>query len=248
MSRVLRGTAAAFGDLRAWKNCMPDLVIFDCDGVLVDSEVISSRIFMECLAELGVMLTLEEAMIFGIGKSSTTFAAAIEQEFGITLPAGFIEGGRAQIMNAFTSELRPIEGIPELLAAIKLRRCVASNSHIDRVRHALSTTGLLPRLDPHIYTAAMVERGKPAPDLLLFAAGQQGVPPDRCLVIEDSLSGVVAARAAGIPVIGFVGGSHCRPGHVDAMRKAGCVEVFSRMEEVAEFLDGEPGRSRRQSC
>jgi beta-phosphoglucomutase-like phosphatase (HAD superfamily) len=147
-----------------------DLVIFDCDGVLVDSEVISSRIFRECLAELGVALTLEEAMLFGIGKSSTTFAAAIEQEFGITLPAGFIEGRRAQIMNAFTSELRPIEGISELLAALKLKRCVASNSHIDRVHHALATTGLLPHLEPHIYTAAMVERGKPAPDLFLHAA------------------------------------------------------------------------------
>jgi HAD superfamily hydrolase (TIGR01509 family) len=227
---------------------MPDLVIFDCDGVLVDSEVISSRIFTECLAEIGVTLTLEEAMTFCIGKSSTSFAAAIEQEFGITLPAGFIEGRRAQIMNAFTSELQPIEGIPELLAALKLRRCVASNSHIDRVRHALTTTGLLRHLDPHIYTAAMVERGKPAPDLFLFAASQQRVPPDQCLVIEDSLGGVVAARAAGMPVIGFVGGSHCRAGHAEAIRRAGCVEVFSRMAEVARFLDGEPGRSRTRSC
>jgi HAD superfamily hydrolase (TIGR01509 family) len=214
-----------------------DLVIFDCDGVLVDSEVISSRIFRDCLAELGVALTLEEAMLFGIGKSSTTFAAAIEQEFGITLPTGFIEGRRAQIMDAFTSELRPIEGIPELLAALKLKRCVASNSHIDRVRHALTTTGLLPHLEPHIYTPAMVERGKPAPDLFLYAAAQHGVLPEHSLVIEDSLSGVCAALAAGMPVVGFVGGSHIRAGHGDAMRNAGCVEVFGRMDEVAAFLD-----------
>ena len=217
-----------------------DLVIFDCDGVLVDSEVISSRIFKDCLAELGVALTLEEAMLFGIGKSSTTFAAAIEREFGITLPTGFIEGRRAQIMDAFTSELRPIEGIPELLATLKLKRCVASNSHIDRVRHALTTTGLMVHLEPHIYTAAMVARGKPAPDLFIHAARQHGIRPDRCLVIEDSLSGVVAALAAGMPVIGFVGGSHCRPGHADAMREAGCVEVFSRMDEVAEYLHASP--------
>src|SRR5215469_4026764 len=215
-----------------------DLVIFDCDGVLVDSEVISSRIFRDCLAELGVALTLEEAMLFGIGKSSTTFAAAIEHEFGITLPFGFIEGRRAQIMSAFTTELRPIDGIPELLAALKLKRCVASNSHIDRVRHALTTTGLLPHLDPHIYTAAMVERGKPAPDLFLFAAAKHGALPEHCLVIEDSLSGVSAAVAAGMPVVGFVGGSHIRAGHADAMRDAGCVEVFARMDEVAAFLDG----------
>jgi HAD superfamily hydrolase (TIGR01509 family) len=195
------------------------------------------RIFTECLAEVGVVLTLEEAMTFGIGKSSTTLAAAVGQEFSITLPDGFTEGMRARVINAFTDELRPIDGIPELLATLKVKRCVASNSHINRVRHALTMTGLMLHLEPHIYTAAMVARGKPAPDLFLHAAEQRGVRLELCLVIEDSLSGVVAARAAGMPIIGFVGGSHCRPGHADAMRDAGCVEVFSRMGEVAVFLD-----------
>jgi HAD superfamily hydrolase (TIGR01509 family) len=215
-------------------NSPPDLVIFDCDGVLVDSEVISNRIFMESFAELGIVFTLEEMLAFGVGKNAATLAAAIEQEFGVTLPAGFIEGQRARIMEAFTTELRPIDGIPELLAGLKL--CVASNSHIRRVRHALTTTGLMPHLEPHIYTPAMVAQGKPAPDLFLYAAAQHGVRPERCLVIEDSLSGVVAALSAGMPIIGFVGGSHCRPGHADAMRDAGCVEVFSQMGEVADFL------------
>jgi HAD superfamily hydrolase (TIGR01509 family) len=217
-------------------NGPPDLVIFDCDGVLVDSEVISNRIFMEGFAELGIVFTLEEMLAFGVGKNAVTLAAAIEQEFGVTLPAGFIEGQRARIMEAFTTELRPIDGIPELLAALKLKRCVASNSHIRRVRHALTTTGLMPHLEPHIYTPAMVAQGKPAPDLFLYAAEQHGIRPDRCLVIEDSLSGVTAANAAGMPIIGFVGGSHCRPGHADAMRQAGCFEVFARMDEVATYL------------
>jgi HAD superfamily hydrolase (TIGR01509 family) len=215
----------------------PALVIFDCDGVLVDSEVISSRIFTECLAEIGIVLTLEEAMTFGIGKNSTTLAAAVEEEFGRALPAGFIEAMRARIMDAFTGELRPIDGISQLLAGLKPKRCVASNSHIDRVRHALTTTGLMPHFAPHIYTAAMVARGKPAPDLFLFAAGQHDARPERCLVIEDSLSGVGAALAAGMPVIGFVGGSHCRPGHADRMREAGCTRVFARMADVAAFLE-----------
>jgi HAD superfamily hydrolase (TIGR01509 family) len=217
-------------------NSLPDLVIFDCDGVLVDSEVISNRIFMESLAEIGVVFTLEEMMAFGVGKNAVTLAAAIEQEFGVTLPAGFIEGQRARIMEAFTTELRPIDGVPELLAALSLKRCVASNSHINRLRHALTTTGLMRHLEPHIYTPAMVARGKPAPDLFLYAAEQHDVRPERCLVIEDSLSGVSAARAAGMPVIGFVGGSHIRPGHAEAMREAGCVQVFARMDEVAGFL------------
>jgi HAD superfamily hydrolase (TIGR01509 family) len=218
---------------------VPDLVIFDCDGVLVDSEVISNRIFMESFAELGIAFTLEEMMAFGVGKNAVTLAAAIEREFGVTLPAGFIEGRRARIMAAFTTELRPIDGIPELLAALGLNRCVASNSHIRRVRHALTTTGLMPHLEPHIYTPALVAQGKPAPDLFLYAAKQHNVRPERCLVIEDSLSGVVAAKAAGMPVIGFVGGSHCRPGHADTMRDAGCVEVFAQMADVAVFLNAE---------
>ena len=132
---------------------MPDLVIFDCDGVLVDSEVISNRIFMESFAELGIVFTLEEMLAFGVGKNAVTLAAAIEQEFAVTLPDGFIEGQRARIMDAFTTELRPIDGIPELLAALKLKRCVASNrphppgparSHDDRADAASGAAHLHP--------------------------------------------------------------------------------------------------------
>jgi len=158
-------------------NDLPDLVIFDCDGVLVDSEVISNRIFMESFAELGIVFTLEEMIAFGVGKNAVTLAAAIEQEFGITLPAGFIEGQRARIMDAFSTELRPIDGIPELLAALKLKRCVASNSHIRRVRHALTTTGLMPHLEPHIYTPALVARGKAGTGLVSLRRRAAGNPP-----------------------------------------------------------------------
>lgn len=218
----------------------PGLVIFDCDGVLIDSEVIASRVFAECLGEAGIALGVEAAMAFGIGKSSATLAAAVEREFGRSLPSGFIEGMRARVMAAFTRELQPVEGVARLLAALKTARCVASNSHIDRVRHALATTGLLAQLEPHVYTAAMVARGKPAPDLFLFAAARHGVPVERCLVVEDSLSGVAAAKAAGIAVVGFVGGSHCRAGHAEALLDAGCARVFRRMDELAEFLDARP--------
>jgi HAD superfamily hydrolase (TIGR01509 family) len=186
---------------------LPALVIFDCDGVLVDSEVIASRIFAECLGEAGVALTADEAMRFGVGKSAVTLALAVEKQFGRALPADFIEEMRARIIDAFTGELKPVDGAAALLSGLKLPRCVASNSHIDRVRHALATTGLLPQFGPHIYTAAMVARGKPAPDLFLYAAARHGVAPEQCLVIEDSLSGIAAALAAEIPVVGFVGAS-----------------------------------------
>ena len=176
-------------------------------------------------------------MAFGVGKSAVTLAAAVEQTFGRSLPPGFIEGMRARVMDAFTRELRPIDGIDRLLAALKPARCVASNSHIDRVRHALATTGLLARFAPHIYTAAMVARGKPAPDLFLFAAARHGVAAERCLVVEDSPSGVAAAQTAGMTAVGFVGASHCRAGHAEALLAAGCVRVFARMDELADFLD-----------
>jgi beta-phosphoglucomutase-like phosphatase (HAD superfamily) len=221
-------------------NSPPDLVIFDCDGVLVDSEIIANGVMAACLNEAGVMLNVEQTMAFGVGKSAAAVAAAVKMEFGVTLPANFFEDMGARIIAAYPGKLRPMDGIPELLAALKLKRCVASNSPIARVQQALTTTGLLPHFEPHIYTAAMVARSKPAPDLFLHAAQQCGARPERCLVIEDSLSGVAAAQAAGIPIIGFVGGSHCRPGHANAMRDAGCVAVFSRMREVADYLDASP--------
>jgi HAD superfamily hydrolase (TIGR01509 family) len=214
----------------------PSLVIFDCDGVLVDSEVIASRIFAERLVAEGIAAGIDEAVAAGVGMSAMTLSAAVEQRFGRPLPAGFIERMRACTIAAFTDELRAIDGIAALLTALRLPRCVASNSHIDRVRHALTTTGLLGFFDPHIYTAAMVERSKPAPDLFLFAAARHGVAPEDCLVIEDSLSGVSAALAAGMPVVGFVGGSHCRADHAEVMRGAGCLQVFARMGELAEIL------------
>jgi beta-phosphoglucomutase-like phosphatase (HAD superfamily) len=217
-------------------NSLPDLVIFDCDGVLVDSEIIAIGVLAECLNEAGVLLNVEQTMAYGVGKGAAAVATAIKTDFGIALPANFFEDMGARIIAAYPGKLRPMNGIPELLAALNLRRCVASNSPIDRVRQALTTTGLMPYLEPHLYSAAMVARGKPAPDLFLHAAEQQGVQPERCLVIEDSLSGVAAALAAGMPVIGFIGGGHCRPGHADAMHDAGCVEVFSRMDDVAKFL------------
>lgn len=217
-------------------NDLPDLVIFDCDGVLVDSELIANGVMAECLNEAGVMLGLEQTMAFGVGKSAAAVAAAVKAEFGVTLPANFFDDMGARIIAAYPGTLKPMDGILELLAALKPKRCVASNSPVARVRQALMTTGLMPHFAPHIYSAAMVARGKPAPDLFLYVAEQHGVRPERCLVIEDSLSGVVAAQAAHIPIIGFVGGSHCRPGHADAMRDAGCADVFSRMSEVAAFL------------
>jgi HAD superfamily hydrolase (TIGR01509 family) len=214
----------------------PALVIFDCDGVLVDSEVIASRVLGECLVAAGFPLGLEEAIAIGVGTHSGTLAAAIEARFGRALPDGFLIGMRAAVMRAFTGELKPVAGIVELLGALGLPCCVASNSHIDRVRHALGVTGLDGFFGAHVFSAAMVKAGKPAPDLFLFAAARMGVPPGDCLVVEDSVLGVAAARAALMPVVGFCGGSHCRPGHAEILLKAGCRHVFADIAELANCL------------
>jgi HAD superfamily hydrolase (TIGR01509 family) len=215
---------------------VPDLVIFDCDGVLIDSEVIFGRVLGECLIAANFPTTMDEAMMLGIGKNRLTLTAEVEARFGRPLPEGFFETMRARVDIAFEQDLRVIPGIEELLAALPGRRCVASNSHLERVRHALSVTRLLPFFEPNVFSASQVARGKPAPDLFLFAALQLDARPEECVVIEDSTTGVEAAIAAGMPVVGFCGGSHCSGDHADRLIAAGCARVFADMADLAGFL------------
>jgi len=213
----------------------PGLVIFDCDGVLVDSELIDARIRSECFRAEGFPITAEDLQE-SPGISGVGLAEMIRRRFGRPLPEGFMQATRAKIMSAFTDELRAIEGISELLRSLTMRLCVASNSHLDRVRHSLEVTGLLQFFDPHVFSAIMVERGKPAPDLFLFAAERLNVSPADCLVVEDSIHGIIAAQAAGMEVVGFCGGSHCQTGHTERLIGVGCRRVFARMSEIGEFL------------
>jgi HAD superfamily hydrolase (TIGR01509 family) len=213
----------------------PSLLIFDCDGVLVDSELIDSRIRSECFQTEGFSVTVEDLQSHS-GISGAGMAEMILERFGRPMPDGFMQATRAKIMRAFADELRAIDGVAELLASLSTPICVATNSHPDRVRHSLEVTGLWSFFDPHVFSAFMVERGKPAPDLFLFAAQKFGVLPDACLVVEDSVHGVTAARAAGMEVIGFCGGSHCQPGHVERLLLAGCNRVFPRMSDMREYL------------
>jgi HAD superfamily hydrolase (TIGR01509 family) len=133
-----------------------------------------------------------------------------------------------------------MNGIKELLSGLPTPRCVASNGHLDRVRHRLTLTGLLPFFDPHVFSAIQVAHGKPAPDLFLFAAERLGAAPEACIVIEDSIPGVEAAVAAGMPVVGFCGGGHCPVGHAERLGAAGCVRVFARMPDLAAYLHEGP--------
>ena len=214
----------------------PDLVIFDCDGVLVDSEAIFARVLGECLTEAGCPATVDEALMLGFGKNRDTLSAAVEARYGLALSDDFFDEMRARTAVVLERELKPIPGVAELLAALPRARCVASNGHLQRVRQRLALTGLLGFFDPHVFSAIQVAVGKPAPDLFLLAARKLGASPAGCTVVEDSIVGVAAAVAAGMPVVGFCGGSHCPAGHADQLIAAGCVQVFSHMTDLAAYL------------
>ena len=214
----------------------PELIIFDCDGVLIDSEIIACRADSTCLAEIGIILSVEEIMDRYLGISAVAMCTDIEQRHGCVLPLDFPETLRLRAAAAFETELAPMPGVEAVLAALPHQSCVASSSAPERLRHSLSLTGLLHWFDPHVFSATQVERGKPAPDLFLFAAVAMRVAPEACVVIEDSVPGVQAAVAAGMRAIGFTGGSHCRPGHAERLRAAGAAEIAGDMRRLPALV------------
>jgi HAD superfamily hydrolase (TIGR01509 family) len=214
----------------------PELLIFDCDGVLIDSEIIACRVDAECFGEIGIPITADEIAEKFVGVSAATMFAAIETSHGRKLPGDFQQTLRTRLEAAFADELKPMPGIAATLDSLATARCVASSSYPDRLTFTLGRTGLLDYFAPHIFSATMVKRGKPAPDLFLYAAAQMAADPRDCLVIEDSRAGVEAATAAGMPVLGFTGGAHCRPGHGDRLRGAGARQVFSDMRDLPRLL------------
>jgi HAD superfamily hydrolase (TIGR01509 family) len=221
---------------------VPDLVIFDCDGVLVDSEIIFARVLGECLTAAEFPATAADALLLGFGKNRDTLSAAVAARFGRPLPDGFFDTMRTQTALVLERELVAMPGIEALLTALPAARCVASNGHLERVRERLALTGLLGFFDPHVYSAMQVAQGKPAPDLFLLAASRLGARPASCIVVEDSVIGVAAAVAAGMPVLGFCGGSHCPGDHADQLIAAGCSRVFARIADLtAHLCEGQCG-------
>jgi HAD superfamily hydrolase (TIGR01509 family) len=210
-----------------------DLVIFDCDGVLVDSEFVSFEAESEALAEVGIRVPPRALLARFLGTSSRAMFATLAREHGVALPADFAERTAERTFAVFDSRLQAISGVADLLAGLVHRKCVASSSEPERIRHALSLTGLLRHFGTHIFSATEVARGKPAPDLFLLAARRMGAIPARCLVIEDSVAGVTAARAAGMNVLGFTGASHCLEGHARMLLQAGARETFGSYPELA---------------
>ena len=213
-----------------------DLIIFDCDGVLVDSEIISCRAHAATLTRHGYPITEDQVFDRFLGRSMRQATLEVEAELGRSLPDDFHTQVYAEIFQAFATSLQATPHIVETLAAITLPVCVASSGPPEKISASLNRVGLYARFAPHIFSAVQVEHGKPAPDLFLFAAEQMKVSPARCLVIEDSVSGIAAARAAGMIVLGYHGGSHCRPGHADTLRAAGAAATFDDMRALPGMI------------
>jgi HAD superfamily hydrolase (TIGR01509 family) len=213
-----------------------DLVIFDCDGVLVDSEVISCRAHAATLTRHGYPITEDQVFDRFLGRSMRQATLEVEAELGRRLPGDFHTQVYAEIFRAFAVSLEATPHIVETLAAITLPVCVASSGPPEKISASLNRVGLYGRFAPHIFSAVQVKHGKPAPDLFLFAAEQMKMSPARCLVIEDSVSGIAAARAAGMTVLGYHGGSHCRPGYADTLRAAGAAVTFGDMRELPGMI------------
>ena len=213
-----------------------DLIIFDCDGVLVDSEVISCTAHANALTRHGYPITAEQVSTRFLGRATKQANLEIETELGRKLPEAYHGDLQDELFRAFEVDLEAIRGIHDVLDVVTQRVCVASSGSHQRMQVSLGTTGLHKRLAPHIFSSSQVSNGKPAPDLFLFAAKQMGVPPERCVVIEDSLAGIAGARAAGMKVFGFCGGSHCGAGHAETLRQAGADLTFSDMHQLPELV------------
>ena len=212
-----------------------DLIIFDCDGVLIDSEVLSARILIEEVAGHGITLTPDYVRDNFLGRSFPTVAQIIRDRFALVLPPEFEARYRARLLELFETNLNVTPGLFEILPQVTMRKCVATSSSPPRVARSLAITGL-GRFFDRVFTASLVKYGKPAPDLFLHTAAEMGVPPARCLVIEDSRPGVAAAQAAGMQVLLYSGGSHMRGKAFDTTPPVRAFEAWEALPALCPEL------------
>ncbi|MBZ9697288.1 HAD family hydrolase [Mesorhizobium sp. CO1-1-9] len=223
----------------------PELVIFDCDGVLVDSEALSVSALLGMIELAGGSLGEDAAYEHFLGKSMKSVREILSRDFGLEITDQHLTAMRVDLMRKFREELMPIPGVKEMLPKLGLPYCVASSGTLERIRHALDVTGLLTLMEPHLFSAAMVAKGKPAPDLFLHAAATMRAHPRRCLVIEDSPAGVAAARAAGMRVLAFTGGAHA--GNPALKARLASTEpdfIFADMLQLPDLIAGLGARVR----
>jgi HAD superfamily hydrolase (TIGR01509 family) len=212
----------------------PGAVIFDCDGVLVDSETLMSVIFSDMLTELGLPYTPDDTIRTFMGRSMVSCMHIVEQQLGHAAPEDFLQRLDVRAYDAFERDLEAVPGVTRLLDLLDVHGipyAVASSGSHDKMHKTLGLTGLLPRLEGRITSATEVAHGKPSPDVFLLAAERLEMPAAECLVIEDSLLGVEAALAAGMRVIGYAAMTDA-----SAMRGAGATHVVTTMDEISALL------------
>jgi HAD superfamily hydrolase (TIGR01509 family) len=212
-----------------------DLVIFDCDGVLIDSEVISARMLVEELAKRQVHITMDYVAHHFLGRSYPVVLQQIRQEFGVELPPEFETQYRASLLSAFENDLTPVLGVRRVVEQLNTDYCLATSSSPPRLARSLEITGLTDLFAERTTTASEVLHGKPAPDLFLFAAEKRGTKPASCLVIEDSENGIRAGLAAGMQVWRFIGGSHLKHLQNSPEVEVGASQVFASFEEFFQL-------------
>lgn len=216
------------------------LVIFDCDGVLVDSEPISVEVMVAEFAKAGVAMDAEYVYRNFLGRSMATVVEVAREEFSFAIGEAFLTSLRTHLYERFRQDLKPISGLHAALDDLQkagISWCVASSSQPDRIALSLTVTGLIERFQPHIFSATMVKNGKPAPDLFLYAAEKMAIPPHQCVVVEDSPAGLAAARAANMTALAFTGGGHALGEiyhtSIDALKPDG---KFDAMANLVQFI------------
>ena len=222
-----------------WLN-EPEAIIFDCDGVLVDSEVIHIAAELELLAHLGLVYERKTYLTRFVGLSNADFYAELKSDYarltGDQFPSNFGSQLDQIVWPRIEGELEAIDGAADLVDAFGGKVAVGSSSPYHKLMKKLEITGLQSLFAPHIYSADQVKAGKPAPDLFLHSAAQLDVDPGRCLVIEDSVHGVLAAIAAGMTPIGFVGGGHCDVGLEQRLLANGAEVVVTHHNQILALL------------
>lgn len=218
-----------------------DLIIWDCDGCLVDSEVISCGIEARLLTDLGYPISAEGYIHRFAGQSRETAMVTVEKETGRSFRGQYDPQKYAQaVLDEFTESLQTPTGMLEVMKDLSAESCIASGSSIARNTHALTVTGLLPYFENKIFSSLDVAHGKPAPDIFLHAARVMGVESRKCLVIEDSIHGIAAAKAAGMPVFAFLGGSHVNQAWRDRVEKAQPDLIFDNMRCLPDLIKKYP--------
>jgi HAD superfamily hydrolase (TIGR01509 family) len=215
------------------------LIIFDCDGVLIDSEILSARVDAEILSEIGYEISAEELAHRFAGLTTERIFQLVGEELGRSVPEKIITRAKRETDQKLKEEVLPIAGVQEMLDLLDDPRCICSNSRPERLEISLIKAGLWDRFRPYVFSAQAIGegRGKPAPDVFLHAAKIFETAPADAIVIEDSVAGVTGAVAAGMRVIGFTGASHTWPGHSEVLMEAGAMTVIKRLSELPAMVE-----------